>query len=648
MKERMITMSDEKLNMIDEEFRSKVLKQKSYRDIQLEFGTAIDREKRTVEISFASEEPYERWWGIEIIDVPNMNIERLKQNGALLWNHDDTQHIGTVEKAEIHEDHRARAVVRFSKKAAAEEIWQDVLDGIVKHVSFGYVIEDFERVNETEIEGELNTYRVKANVFEVSFVHTPADLTVGIGKSVSDQDDNIDPVSTQGETNNNLTLEVSEMENEKNVETIDNTKVIEDAKASAKAEYKAYCDEVKDLCKLAGLAAKADELIDAEKSLTEVRKALWDTKAKLDAEKETRSIPSVEAGQTHDEKRKSEIEKGLLHAINSRNEAAESFQFESFEQLGRGLLSSNGVDSSLMGKSDIVGFLLGRTHSTSDWSDILANVAGKSLLDSYDAQMGQQTWRSLVEEVVVPDYKEQSVYRIGEAPSLLLKEEGAEYKAGTLSNSKEVYTIADYGRKIALTDRMLRNDDLSAFRGLARFGSAIARIENSLFWSEFLNGTVNGTPIFDASHNNIVTAANLDVASLGDGIEAMMKQEGLDQAEPLNIMPENVIVPVALMRRAQQYLSANFTADSSGNVNPYAGQMNLIADARLDKDSLTSWYMAASPAATEMFRLSYLSGQRAPIFGQMQDFDTDSIMFKVKHSCAVKVIDYRGLVKITP
>ena len=167
---------------------------------------------------------------------------------------------------------------------------------------------------------------------------------------------------------------------------------------------------------------------------------------------------------------------------------------------------------------------------------------------------------------------------------------------------------------------MLRNDDLSAFRGLARFGSAIARIENSLFWSEFLNGTVNGTPIFDASHNNIVTATNLDVASLGDGIEAMMKQEGLDQAEPLNIMPENVIVPVALMRRAQQYLSANFTADSSGR----------------------------SSADIEMFRLSYLSGQRAPIFGQMQDFDTDSIMFKVKHSCAVKVIDYRGLVKITP
>lgn len=632
--------------------KEKVKSEKVFRSLKVETRDFIDEENRTVELAFASELPYERWWGIEIIDTKNMNIDRLNDGGALLWNHDNHSkdaHIGTVERAWVDADNVGRAIVRFSKKAAAEEIWQDVLDGIVKHVSFGYMIEDFELVEESEKKGEPNTYKVKTNVFEVSMVHTPADTSVGIGRSVDEgpeeiePDDNIVHVSTDSsETNNNKTLEVSSMENEKTVETIDKSKIA----ADAKAEYKAYVSEVKDICNLAGLSEKADGFIAEEKSLADVRKELWNAKAEKDAKAETKSIPTVEAGATHNEKRKAEIEKGFLHAIDSKNEKADTFAFESFEQIGRALLGMNGVDSSLMGKSEIVQYLLGRTHSTSDWTDILANIGGKQLLGSYDARMAAQSWRSLVEEVTVTDYKDQTALRMGEMPGLLLKEEGAEYKSGTLSNSKEVYKIADYGRKIALTDRMLRNDDLDAFRALSRFGSAIARVETSLFWAEFLTGTVAGTPIFDASHNNVIAAGAIDVDSIGQGIEAMMKQEGLDVAEPLNLTPENVIVPVAQLRLAQQYLSPNFVADSNANINPYGGQMNLIADARLDKDSATSWYMAAG-RDQEKFRMAYLSGQRMPVYGQKVDFDTDSIEFKVKHSCAVKAIDYRGLVKIT-
>lgn len=31
----------------------------------------IDEENRTVELSFSSEEPYERWWGTEILGAPS-------------------------------------------------------------------------------------------------------------------------------------------------------------------------------------------------------------------------------------------------------------------------------------------------------------------------------------------------------------------------------------------------------------------------------------------------------------------------------------------------------------------------------------------------------------------------------------------------
>ena len=44
---------------------------------------AIDEEKRTVELSWSSEEPYERWWGVEILDHSDgcVDLQRLSEIG---------------------------------------------------------------------------------------------------------------------------------------------------------------------------------------------------------------------------------------------------------------------------------------------------------------------------------------------------------------------------------------------------------------------------------------------------------------------------------------------------------------------------------------------------------------------------------------
>ena len=43
---------------------------------------------RTVDISFASEVPYLRWFGWEIIDIKTMDFSRLNNKAVLLFNHD--------------------------------------------------------------------------------------------------------------------------------------------------------------------------------------------------------------------------------------------------------------------------------------------------------------------------------------------------------------------------------------------------------------------------------------------------------------------------------------------------------------------------------------------------------------------------------
>jgi HK97 family phage major capsid protein len=145
----------------------------------------IDKEKRTVDLSFSSETPVERYFGFEILDHKpgSVRLGRLQGKAPLLLDHDRTQQIGVVERAEIGADNKGRAVVRFSQSAKAQEIWQDVLDGIRTLVSVGY------RIHEVILEKKSDagdTYRVTDwEPLEISIVSIPADVTVGIGRDAN-------------------------------------------------------------------------------------------------------------------------------------------------------------------------------------------------------------------------------------------------------------------------------------------------------------------------------------------------------------------------------------------------------------------------------------------------------------------------------
>ena len=145
---------------------------------------AVDEESRTVRLSFSSEEPVERWFGNEVLshNPEHVRMDRLEAGAPLLWNHNTDVQIGRVESASI-ENGRGEAVVRFSKSARGEELYQDVLDGIATNVSVGY------RINEMvldEDDEESETYRaVDWMPHEISLVSVPADFGVGVGRDIT-------------------------------------------------------------------------------------------------------------------------------------------------------------------------------------------------------------------------------------------------------------------------------------------------------------------------------------------------------------------------------------------------------------------------------------------------------------------------------
>lgn len=153
---------------------------------------AVNADARTVELSWASETPYQRWWGVEVLDcsAQAVRLGRLMSGAPLLWNHDTDEQIGVVESVSIGADRVCRAVVRFGKGAEAEEIFADVVDGIRRNVSVGYLIHKAELVESdgdpAERSGE-DVYRVTDwEPYEVSLVSVPADPSVGVGRSAAD------------------------------------------------------------------------------------------------------------------------------------------------------------------------------------------------------------------------------------------------------------------------------------------------------------------------------------------------------------------------------------------------------------------------------------------------------------------------------
>jgi HK97 family phage major capsid protein/HK97 family phage prohead protease len=147
---------------------------------------SIDKETRTIELAFSSDAEIERWSGIiEVLDHSReaVELDRLNDGGAFLFNHDRDQVIGVVEDARIDSDGKGRARVRFGSSAFAEEKWRDVQDGILRHISVGYRIKEVKLAEERE---DADVYRVsKWEPYEVSLVTVPADTSVGIGRSQS-------------------------------------------------------------------------------------------------------------------------------------------------------------------------------------------------------------------------------------------------------------------------------------------------------------------------------------------------------------------------------------------------------------------------------------------------------------------------------
>ena len=347
------------------------------------------------------------------------------------------------------------------------------------------------------------------------------------------------------------------------------------------------------------------------------------------------------------------IENALLHRVAPHyfplDEKGRKFRGMTFMDVGRAYLQAAGIRVTDLTPNQLAGAALGLTargvglHTTSDFPLLLADVSSKLLRKSYEE--APQTFKQLGRRVTISNYQYVNRLQLGDAPALLEIKEHGEYESGTMSEGRERYRLTKYGRKFGITREAMVNDDTQALADIpSLFGRKARAKESDLVWEQITSNPLmaDGNALFSIAHANIATTDGaIAIDTLGAGRSTMQRQTGLD-GEILNLMASFLVVPPEQQTLAEQYVTA-VTANASGSVNPFAGKLTVVTDARLTNTK--EWYLAASPDQIPWLEYAYLEGEEGPQTESRIGFDIDGVEFKCRLDFAAKVVDHRGIYK---
>ncbi len=154
-----------------------------------------EKNSRRRTISFSSEAPYRRFYGMEILDHGDgaVDLSRLNSVGVVLFNHDVDKVVGRVIRAWV-EHNRGMAEIEFDSDEDAEKVFSKVQAGTLKTTSVRYMVDAWEEVKagatsaDGRFQGPCQIAR-KWTPLEVSIVSVPADASVGVGRDAGTQAD---------------------------------------------------------------------------------------------------------------------------------------------------------------------------------------------------------------------------------------------------------------------------------------------------------------------------------------------------------------------------------------------------------------------------------------------------------------------------
>lgn len=640
----------------------------------------INEEARTIELVWTTGAKVRRydWWREEpfdeelVVTPEACDLSRLNDGAPLLEQHRawslDTV-LGVVERAWL-ANGEGRATVRFARaedNEAADKVFRQIKDKIIRSVSVGYSIRKVEREKK---EGAVTLWRVLDwQPYEISVVAVGADPKAGFRADESAETfpftlvERAAPESTQEN--------IMDPEEENGAPAAENTRTqpapapaAPPAPAPAPAQRSAsegYAWPAADMARVQARATafglSADDALAVMAETRGIEAATDALQARAAARNAPRQQPQAQILRDEGDTVRSAIENAILHRANPSSvqldENARAWRGMSLLEIGRTFIEdTQGIRLRGLDKRDLAMVLLGQggqragMHSTSDFANILANIASKRLRNGYGT--ARQTWKPFCRQSNAPDFKERSITMLNGMPELKPIKEGGEYTFAKFSDSVEKYALGTFGRKIAITRQTLINDDLGAFDRLPTlFGRAAAEFESDTVWGILLNNPNmgDGVALFHANHGNLAGAGAAPSEATLEAMEIAMGAQVDAAGKPLNL-PIKFVAVSRKHKVATQKLLQGITAAKSGDVNVYANSFDLIIEDRLyNAGGASMWFGIADPAQWDTIEYAYLEGEEGLYTEQRIGFDVDGIEIKGRLDFAAKAIDFKGFQK---
>lgn len=505
-------------------------------------------------------------------------------------------------------------VVQVQFSARAEAVWQDVAAGIIRNVSVGYAPKAWR--DGSDPKGARVRTVTKWELQEVSLVPVGADPSAKVRSNMTEQTTTADappPLTTTTPT--------------------------PDTRAAVNGEIRA-------LATTFDLGSDwANGLIDRSATEGEARAAA------LDAMRSRTTRPTITARVTsvgaHDDPTQFRALAGeAVYATraNPRHQisaAARAYAGLTTLDLAREALRMAGQSTTGLSPADTITRAL---HTTSDFPAVFADTANRTLRDGYTA--APSVMKRLARQSTAKDFRAKTKVQTADLAKLEKVNEAGEYRYSTFVEGKESYAIGTFGTIVALSRKMLVNDDIGAFTDLAaKLGSASAEFENQ-FLVDLLVANAgagpnldDGHPVFYAARGNLTaTGTTVTQEALSAARLAMRRQTGIN-GRPISVSPKFLVVPPELETVAETVLAA-IQPTKTADVNPFGGKFELLVEPRLVDPA--RWYLAGDPAVIEGLEYSYLQGSEGPQTESRAGFEVDGVEVKVRLDFGAAFLEHRG------
>ncbi|WP_294929270.1 HK97 family phage prohead protease [uncultured Paracoccus sp.] len=482
------------------------------------------------------------------------------------------------------------ATLRLGMADDIEPIFQRVKDGVIRHVSAGYAVQQWAETRNPD--GTRVKTATRWRLLEISLVPVPADRNAIIHRN-------------------------AEMPFDLETRT-------------------ALIETLRSACNLT--AEWGEDLTAEAVSDDEVRESAREAMSQ-------RSAPRIRVTRSHDDP--AQIQTRAADALAYRMggiaelpEGSREFASMSLMDHARDSLQRAGVSVRGMSPDE----LIHRSLTTSDFPLVVSNAAGKSVAQAY--QIAESPLKVLFRKRSLSDFKTSTAIRLGGLGMLEELTESGEITATSRGEEGEPLQLRTFARRLDLTRRLIVNDDLGLFGDVSRaLGEAAAATESQLMFEQLTGGNTlsDGLGLFDVARENTGTYAVEElVAALSSARMILRGQRNLDGVTPIQATPRYIVAGPEMETALEKMLGV-ITPPDVDSFNPFASKLQLLIDPRIEGDS---FYVVADPAQCAVFNLAHLASAAGPQIQRQEKWDTLGVSFRCFMDVGAGFAGWRGIVKM--